>query len=133
MKKVDEMEAAITLKSIKISWIYTSAFLVIWCIYQYVKHSELGVPFILFLTQNIVMYISVLILRKKWVLEMKNRIKELRKKNNYTQEDLANFLNVTRQTINAIENNKYNPSLELAIKLSKVLKTKVEELFLINN
>ncbi|NEZ46278.1 helix-turn-helix transcriptional regulator [Clostridium niameyense] len=64
---------------------------------------------------------------------MKNRIKELRKKNNYTQEDLANFLNVTRQTINAIENNKYNPSLELAIKLSKVLKTKVEELFLINN
>ncbi|WP_050608466.1 helix-turn-helix transcriptional regulator [Clostridium niameyense] len=64
---------------------------------------------------------------------MKNRIKELRKKNNYTQEDLANFLNVTRQTINAIENNKYNPSLELAIKLSKMLKTKVEELFLINN
>ncbi len=127
------MEAAITLKSIKISWIYTSAFLVIWCIYQYVKHSEFGVPFILFLTQNIVMYISVLILRKKWVLEMKNRIKELRKKNNYTQEDLANFLNVTRQTINAIENNKYNPSLELAIKLSKMLKTKVEELFLINN
>ncbi|GAA0735140.1 helix-turn-helix transcriptional regulator [Clostridium oceanicum] len=63
---------------------------------------------------------------------MKNRIKELRKKYGYTQEDLANLLNVTRQTINAIENNKYNPTLELAIKMSRLLKTNVEELFLID-
>lgn len=42
---------------------------------------------------------------------MKNRIRELRKELGYRQEDLAIKLGVTRQTINAIENNKYNPTL----------------------
>ncbi len=42
-------------------------------------------------------------------------------------------MNVTRQTINAIENNKYNPTLELAMKLAKFLETSVEELFLIDD
>ncbi|MBH0312325.1 helix-turn-helix transcriptional regulator [Alcaligenes faecalis] len=60
---------------------------------------------------------------------MKNNINYYRKKLNFTQEDVAKKLNVTRQTINAIENNKYNPSLELAIKLSRLLKVAVEELF----
>lgn len=45
------------------------------------------------------------------------------------QEDLANELGVTRQTINAIENNKYNPTLELALKLAKLFNTPVEEIF----
>lgn len=45
------------------------------------------------------------------------------------QEDLAVTLGVTRQTINAIENNKYNPSLELAMKLAKLLHIPVEALF----
>ncbi|WP_315167632.1 helix-turn-helix transcriptional regulator [Metaclostridioides mangenotii] len=62
---------------------------------------------------------------------MKNNIKNYRKKLNLTQEDVAKKLNVTRQTINAIENNKYNPSLELAIKLSRLLDVTVEELFTI--
>jgi len=48
----------------------------------------------------------------------------------YRQEDLANKLDVTRQTINAIENNKYNPTLELAMKLARLLQVSVEELFL---
>lgn len=60
---------------------------------------------------------------------MKNRIRELRKNSGFRQEDLANTLGVTRQTINAIENEKYNPTLELAIKLAKLLNTTVEELF----
>ncbi|MBV7273113.1 helix-turn-helix transcriptional regulator [Clostridiaceae bacterium UIB06] len=60
---------------------------------------------------------------------MENRIKELRKQNKLTQEDLANLVNVTRQTINAIENNKYDPTLELAMNLAKCLGTSVEELF----
>lgn len=60
---------------------------------------------------------------------MKNNINYYRKKLNFTQEDVAKKLNVTRQTINAIENNKYNPSLELAIKLSKLLDVTVEGLF----
>ena len=52
---------------------------------------------------------------------MKNRIKELRKNQNLRQEDIAARLQVSRQTINAIENNKYNPTLELAMKLAKLL------------
>ena len=64
---------------------------------------------------------------------MKNRIKEFRKRVGYTQEDLAIKMKVTRQTINAIENNKYNPTLELAMKLAKFLETSVEQLFLIDD
>ncbi len=45
------------------------------------------------------------------------------------QEDVANQLGVTRQTIIAIENDKYNPTLELAMKLSRLLNTPVEEIF----
>ncbi len=62
---------------------------------------------------------------------MKNRIKELRTKMGLRQEDVANHLSVTRQTIIAVENDKYNPSLELAMKLAKLLNTTVEELFLL--
>lgn len=60
---------------------------------------------------------------------LKNRIKELRKKKNLRQEDLAEKLSVTRQTIIAVENDKYNPTLELAMKMAKLLETTVEELF----
>ncbi|NFO11865.1 helix-turn-helix transcriptional regulator [Clostridium botulinum] len=60
---------------------------------------------------------------------MKNKIRELRKSLKFRQEDLANELGVTRQTINAIENEKYNPTLELAMKLAKLLNTTVEDLF----
>lgn len=49
----------------------------------------------------------------------------------YRQEDLAAALGVSRQTIIAIENDKYNPSLELAIKLARHLHTTVEELFIL--
>ena len=48
---------------------------------------------------------------------MKNNIKELRKSRKLRQEDLAEELGVTRQTIIAIENNKYDPTLELAMKI----------------
>jgi putative transcriptional regulator len=60
---------------------------------------------------------------------MKNNIRELRKKLGLRQEDIASTLGVTRQTINAIENEKYNPTLELAMKLAKLLNTTIEELF----
>ena len=50
---------------------------------------------------------------------MTNRIKQLRKAKGYRQEDLAAALGVSRQTIIAIENNKYNPSLELAMRLAR--------------
>ncbi len=60
---------------------------------------------------------------------MENGIKELRKKLGLRQADVAARLDVTRQTIIAIENNKYNPSLELAMKIARLLNTTVEELF----
>ncbi|MCG9966831.1 helix-turn-helix transcriptional regulator [Pelotomaculum terephthalicicum JT] len=64
---------------------------------------------------------------------MKNKIKTLRKELKLRQEDIANQLDVTRQTIIAIENDKYNPSLELAMKLARLLNTTVEELFFLDN
>jgi putative transcriptional regulator len=64
---------------------------------------------------------------------MRNKIKELRKQTGLRQEDMAKELGVTRQTINAIENDKYNPTLELAMKLAKLLKTPVEEIFELDN
>lgn len=60
---------------------------------------------------------------------MKNRIKALRKKLGLRQEDVANRVGVTRQTIIAIENDRYNPTLELAMKLAKLFNTPVEEIF----
>jgi len=63
---------------------------------------------------------------------MKTKIKEYRKKLKMTQEDLANKVEVTRQTINALEQGKYNPSLELAHKIKKALKLKsIEEVFIL--
>lgn len=60
---------------------------------------------------------------------MKNNIKAFRKRFGLTQEDIAKKTNVTRQTINAIENNKYSPSLELAMRLAMIFNTSVEEIF----
>ena len=60
---------------------------------------------------------------------MENSIRMLRKAAGLRQEDLAERLGVTRQTINAIENNKYDPTLGLARRLARLLNTTVEELF----
>ncbi|MDD4565340.1 MAG: helix-turn-helix transcriptional regulator [Eubacteriales bacterium] len=60
---------------------------------------------------------------------MKNKLKELRKGLGLRQEDVASRLGVTRQTIIAVENNKYNPTLELAMKLARLLNTPVEVIF----
>lgn len=60
---------------------------------------------------------------------MQNKVKELRKQAGLRQEDLARMLGVSRQTIIAIENNKYNPTLELAMKIAKLLQRSVEEIF----
>jgi putative transcriptional regulator len=60
---------------------------------------------------------------------MKNNIKVERAIHNLTQEDLANKVSVSRQTINAMEANKYVPSTVLALKVAKVFKKQVEEIF----
>ena len=64
---------------------------------------------------------------------MKNNIRELRKMHKLTQKELADKTNVTRQTIIAIEKNKYDPSLKLALKIAKLLKVPVENIFILND
>jgi putative transcriptional regulator len=61
--------------------------------------------------------------------EMKNRLKILRAEQNWSQEDLADRLDVSRQTVNAIEREKYDPSLPLAFKIAAVFKLTIEEIF----
>lgn len=63
---------------------------------------------------------------------MKNKVKFFRKEKGLTQAELAENLSVTRQTINAIENDKYNPTLELAMKTARFLGVNVEELFFLD-
>ncbi|WPY99009.1 helix-turn-helix transcriptional regulator [Christiangramia sp. OXR-203] len=60
---------------------------------------------------------------------MKNRIKILRAEHDLTQAELAKRLNVSRQTINAIEKGKFDPSLPLAFKLSHLFDKTIEEIF----
>lgn len=60
---------------------------------------------------------------------MKNKIKVLRAEHDLTQADLAEKVDVSRQTINAIEKGKFDPSLPLAFKISKLFNLKIEEIF----
>ena len=60
---------------------------------------------------------------------MKNRLKVLRAENDFTQADLAIKLEVSRQTVNAIEKGKFDPSLPLAFKISKLFELPIEEIF----
>ena len=60
---------------------------------------------------------------------LKNNLKEVRQKKGFTQEELGNSVNVSRQTIISIEGYRYKPTLELAMKISKKLNIKIEKLF----
>jgi putative transcriptional regulator len=60
---------------------------------------------------------------------MKNRLRELRAAKAWSQSDLADKLDVSRQTINAIETEKYDPSLPLAFKVARLFKLSIEEIF----
>ena len=61
---------------------------------------------------------------------MKNRVRELRKNQTLTQEELAELIGISRQAINAIEKEKFDPSLPTAFKMANLFKTSIEELFL---
>ncbi|WP_407462262.1 helix-turn-helix transcriptional regulator [Methanobrevibacter sp.] len=61
---------------------------------------------------------------------MRNNLRIYRAIENITQEELANELGVSRQTIVAIENDKYNPSLELAFKIAHKFDVKIEDIFI---
>ena len=61
---------------------------------------------------------------------MKNKLKVFRAMNDLTQGALAEKVGMTRQTINAVEKGKYNPSLDLAFKLAELFEVKIEDLFI---
>ena len=61
---------------------------------------------------------------------MNNKIRELRKQNKVTQDDLAGAVGVTRQTIISLENGKYNASLQLAHRIAKYFELQIEEVFI---
>ena len=64
MRKMDEMELEINLKSVRITHIFTMFFLIVWVVYNWITYSTLGLPFILLLSQNIVLLVSYLFM--KW-------------------------------------------------------------------
>lgn len=63
---------------------------------------------------------------------MKNHVRALRSERGWTQGELAQLLAVSRQTVNAIETEKYDPSLPLAIKMARLFERTVEEIFLLD-
>lgn len=67
-----------------------------------------------------------LVRRKK----LKNRIEELRKQHGLKQEELANILEVSRQTIGSLENGRYNPSIQLAFKIARYFHMSIEDIFI---
>ena len=60
---------------------------------------------------------------------MKNRLKVLRAERSWSQQDLADRLNVSRQSVNAVETGKYDPSLPLAFKIAEVFDMPIEAIF----
>ena len=63
---------------------------------------------------------------------MQNRLRELREQHEFTQEDLAVRVGVSRQTIISLEKGKYNPSISLAYKLARAFNLSIEEVFIFN-
>ena len=61
---------------------------------------------------------------------MKNRLEKIRKSKGITQEELANALEVSRQTVGSLENGRYNPSIILAFKIARFFEVSIEEVFI---
>lgn len=65
-----------------------------------------------------------------WRLVLKNRLEEFRKEKGISQEELAEFLEVSRQTISSLENGRYNPSILLAFRIARFFNKSIEEIFI---
>lgn len=61
---------------------------------------------------------------------MKNRLEELRKERGLKQENLADILGVSRQTVGSLENGRYNPSIVLAFRIARFFEMKIEDIFI---
>jgi len=64
------------------------------------------------------------------VIQLKNRLEEIRNERGINQEDLAKALSVSRQTISSLENGRYNPSILLAFKIAKYFSMDIEDIFI---
>ncbi len=73
---------------------------------------------------------SVLSKRLKEIDDLKNRLEELRKSKGIRQEQLADALRVSRQTIGSLENGRYNPSIVLAFKIARYFNLPIEDIFI---
>lgn len=87
-------------------------------------------PFIQLEVAAIVYFVVLMFYKKGMVVDMENTIRNRRKELGLSQEELARKCGVSRQTVNAIENNKYDPTLALAFSLAKELCVTVDELFI---
>lgn len=65
LDRVDEMEMYINLRSIRIAWAYTVLFLLAWSVYEVVKFGELGWPFMLMISQNLIIFVSKAVIRRR--------------------------------------------------------------------
>ena len=68
--------------------------------------------------------------KEQEAVTVKNRLEELRRQAGMTQEELAEALEVSRQTVGSLENGRYNPSILLAFKIARLFHTTIEEVFL---
>lgn len=64
-----------------------------------------------------------------WRFFVKNQLEQLRKEWGIRQEELADAMNVSRQTISSLENGRYNPSIQLAFKLARYFRLRIEDIF----
>ena len=71
---------------------------------------------------------AIYLIKSTWAME--NKLKELRLQSKVSQSTLADALSVSRQTINSIENGKFDPSLTLAMKLTRFFKVSLDEIFI---
>ena len=87
--------------------------------------STLDIPFVPCYTASMESKLST-----KGGSEVKNRLEALRKERGIRQEELAKALSVSRQTIGSLENGRYNPSLKLAVDISRAVGAPIEDIFL---
>jgi putative transcriptional regulator len=93
-----------------------------------------GVDNILFTNTDLALdhFISIFLEKIKEGKDIKNIVKEKRKAKGLTQQDLADAIGTSRQTVIQLENREYNPSLKLAFRIANILEIHIEDLFLIS-
>jgi len=129
MRHNDELAREIATTSLAASCVFGLSTLVV-----SMSRAEIGgYPEFEGATIVVVMALSFVVLLGVSVMEtsMKNRVRELRKNRSWTQEQFGDLLEVSRQTINSIENGRFDPSLTLALKMSELLEESVEGIFVL--